>query len=237
MDEAKERRLWDMQRFYDLLDELTKKCGSKRLLKNCNGKMKWPKRGVYFFFEPGEFRNTSGNGFRVVRVGTHALKKDGKTTLWNRLSQHHGTQKDGGGNHRGSIFRLHVGKAILHRDRGFEEIFPTWCKGSSAAKDIREVEKPLEQAVSRHIGDMPFLWLEVDDPPGPDSQRKVIERNAIGLLSNYCSSDKPIDPSSEDWLGRYTENENIIRSGLWNVDHVRECYDPAFLDLLSQFIL
>ena len=32
---------------------------------------------------------------------------------------------------------------------------------------------------------MPFLWLEVPDPPGPDSLRGYIERNAIVLLSNY----------------------------------------------------
>jgi len=34
------------------------------------------------------------------------------TTLWARLSQHRGSAKSGGGNHRCSIFRLLVGRAL-----------------------------------------------------------------------------------------------------------------------------
>jgi hypothetical protein len=50
-------------------------------------------------------RSTSGSGLRCVRVGTHAINKNSKTKLWNRLSQHQGTirgKNPGGGNHRGS---------------------------------------------------------------------------------------------------------------------------------------
>jgi hypothetical protein len=70
----------------------------------------------------------------VVRVGTHALKAGGSTTLWGRLSTHRGQLRSGGGNHRGSIFRLIVGTALIARD-GHK--FPTWGEGSSAAKDIK----------------------------------------------------------------------------------------------------
>ena len=41
--------------------------------------MKWPARGVYFFREAGESRSDTGEGLRVVRVGTHALKAGGST--------------------------------------------------------------------------------------------------------------------------------------------------------------
>src|SRR4051794_11616690 len=49
--------------------------------------MKWPQRGVYLFEESGEERTDSGAGLRVARVGTHALKENGRTVLWTRLSQ------------------------------------------------------------------------------------------------------------------------------------------------------
>lgn len=98
--------------FYALLAELEERVGGKRMLENCNGRTDWPHRGVYFFFEEGEYRE-DGKTPRVVRVGTHALGPS-RPTLWGRLSQHRGTDggsTPGGGNHRGSIFRRHVGAA------------------------------------------------------------------------------------------------------------------------------
>ena len=49
------------------MEELEKIIGGKRTLSNCDGSMEWPKRGVYFFFEEGEFREN--DELRVVRVG------------------------------------------------------------------------------------------------------------------------------------------------------------------------
>jgi hypothetical protein len=69
-------------------------------------------RGVYFFFEGGELRSQSGSGGLVVRIGTHAVSVGSKSTLWGRLAQHRGSLS-GNGNHRGSIFRLWVGSALL----------------------------------------------------------------------------------------------------------------------------
>jgi hypothetical protein len=40
------------------------------------------------------------------RMGTHALRAGGSTTLWGRLSAHRGQLRTGCGNHRSSIFRL-----------------------------------------------------------------------------------------------------------------------------------
>jgi len=231
-------RLGDIQRFYEILDELERRVGGKRTLAEADGRMGWPKRGVYCFFEPGEERTTSGTGLRVVRVGTHGLKTGSKSTLWGRLKQHQGTvggSDPGGGNHRGSVFRLHVGSALIRRDSWSEVVAGGWGKGGSADRLVRERERPLERAVSQQIRSMPFLWVDIGDEPGPSSMRGYFERNAIALLSNYDRRNAPIDPPSAGWLGRWADREAIRDSGLWNVNHVAESCDPDFLDPLAMF--
>lgn len=81
-------RLNDLVRFYSILDQLEKNIGGARRLPDCRRRMDWPKRGVYFFRESGENRADSGEGPRIVTVGTHALKAGARTALWKRLSQH-----------------------------------------------------------------------------------------------------------------------------------------------------
>ncbi len=81
---------------------------------------------------------------------------------------------------------------------------------------------------------MPFIWLSVDDEPGPQSLRGFIERNAIALLSNYGKL--PIDPPSDSWLGSYCTREKVRTSGLWNSNHVDESYDPAFPGTLASLV-
>ena len=227
------RRQADLRRFYGLIDDLASRLGGARVLSACSGKLHWPQRGVYFFFENSERRCGSGNGPRVVRVGTHALKAGSGTTLWNRLSQHRGSAGTGGGNHRGSIFRLIVGTALMARD-GHD--CPTWDDRRSAApRDVRAAEQPLERHVSAVIGAMPFLWLPIEDESGPESDRGIIERGAIALLSEWGK--EAIDPPSKTWLGRYCTRERVRKSGLWNANHVDETYDPAFLDQLEDLVM
>jgi hypothetical protein len=218
-------------KFYSILDRLDRTIGGTRLLTTCSGRLDWPKRGVYFFREGGEHRRDTGDGPRIVRVGTHGLKSGSQTALWTRLSQHKGQQNTGGGDHRGSIFRQIVGGALIQRD---ELEFPTWGDGYTASRDIRLVEIDLERRVSEVIGKMTFLWLAIEDEAGPESLRGYIERNSIALLSNYR---KPaLDPPSSNWLGDYSVRQRVRASGLWNQNHVDEAYDPAFLDSLDQLI-
>jgi hypothetical protein len=110
-----DNRLAQLRRFYGLLAQLETTIGGARRLGDTSGRTGWPQRSVYFFREPGESRTDSGTGPRIVRVGTHALKLGSATSLWNRLSQHRGRLASGGGNHRGSIFRLIVGAALIRR--------------------------------------------------------------------------------------------------------------------------
>lgn len=88
--------------------------------------------------------------------------------------------------------------------------------------------------VSAVIRAVPFLWLEIDDEPGPDSLRGLIERSAIALLSNCGRA--PLDALSPQWLGRFCDRERVRSSGLWNQNHVEESYDPGFLDVFERLV-
>lgn len=235
-------RSQDLVRFYEALAKLEKRLGEKRRLAICNHEAMWPSRGVYFFFETGEVRTNPDKNPRVVRVGTHAIKANSSSSLWRRLSQHRGASRSGGGNHRGSIFRLLIGQAMMSRDRRGEP--RSWELKGDHAKAAAELgiekralklqELPLERHVSEYICAMPFLWVAIEDAPGPESGRAAIERNSIALLSNYR---KPaIDPPSPGWLGRSSDRERVRESGLWNNKHVHEPYDPAFLTVLLQHV-
>ena len=232
----------DLQQFYEVVSRLEQRLGGRLTLGNCRGSLSWPLRGIYFFFEEGELRSGSGIGARIVRVGTHALKEGSATSLWNRLSQHRGVARREGGNHRGSIFRLLLGTAFKGEDNSNE---PTsWGIGSDPGKaaeklgvpraSVVEAEQALEGRVSRYIGQMPFLFLAVEDAAGPNSERGTIERNAIALLSNFGR--EPIDVPSELWLGRLCDRPRVRESGLWNNNHVDETHDPTFLDLLARCV-
>lgn len=219
-----------LDEFYGLLGRLSDALGGPRRLLDCTKSTGWPSRGVYWFFEPGETRD-DGERPRVVRVGTHGLRPS-KSTLWGRLSQHRGSvggSMPGGGNHRGSVFRLHVGEALMAR--GDVERVESWGRGSTADRETRDAEYFVEQAVSAYIGAMPFLWLDVDDPPSATSERGVIEAGSIALLSNADRA--PIDLSTHGWLGRHAQRAAIRESGLWNVNHVREQSSGAFLTTLA----
>jgi hypothetical protein len=222
----------DLCRFYAILEKLEASQHQGLRLSAYSGKRWLPARGVYFFREPGEERTSSGGSPRIVRVGTHAVSANSKSTLWQRLRAHLGT-RGGGGNHRGSIFRLHVGAALQVQDKVANA---TWGVGTSAPAALRESraaqveESRWEKKVSDYIGAMTILWINVPDEPGPASARAVIERNSIALLSNGLA---PIEPSSAGWLGHKSPRDAIRRSGLWNVNHVNESYDPNFLDALD----
>lgn len=199
---------------YETIDLLELKVGGRRTLATATANSGWPSHGVYLFFEPGELRD---DGFtpRVTRVGTHALTATSRTSLWNRLSQHRGSlggANPGGGNHRGSVFRRHVGTAIIARDGRTDS--DSWGHGSDAPRAVRDQEAELERTVSAHIRAMPLLCLRVEDR----HDRSAIERDLIALLSNLDRP--PIDPASPGWLGNHADADAIRRSGLWNVHHV-----------------
>jgi len=225
-------RLRDIDRFYDLLDRVVASAPERLQLLSAHKSTSVPeKRGIYFFFEEGEDRMSRPFQPRVVRIGTHSVSTGSKATLWNRLRTHRGGG-DGLGNHRGSIFRLHIGDSLL-RQSELECLFPSWGVGQSASAEVRQSEVEVEHAVSERLGQMQMMWIAVPDDPSPDSDRTYLERNLIALL---CGSTGPIDLPSRTWLGRWSSREPIQSSGLWNVNHVREDYDPRALDVLETYV-
>jgi hypothetical protein len=92
----------------------------------------------------------------------------------------------------------------------------------------------MERRVSAVIGAMQVVWVSVSDWSGSPNHRPFIERNAIALISNALD---PIDPPNATWLGRYSHDERIRRSGLWNLNHVTEQSDAAFLDVLEAAVV
>ena len=197
----------DIERFYHLLARLEERVGRKRTLVECHRNMGWPRRGVYFFFEDGETRSNSHGDLRVVRVGTHAVTANSKTRLWNRLYEH---KQDGGR----SVFRDHVNRALRKRAGNGREHNHTRC-------------------ISRYIGQMPFLWVNVDGE-GSHQLRRRIERNSIAMLSDFNGN--ATDKHSKQWLGNFSCNEAVKRSGLWNVQHTKHGYSRSFLTALRTCI-
>ena len=214
----------DIARLYELLEMQAVRCGGAVPLSALDTRA-LPKRGVYFFFEQGQTRHERGSGLRVVRVGTHALGDGSRSTLGQRLRQHRGG-RSGSGNHRGSIFRLLIGEALMLGD--IEPRCRSWgIKGEARLaaaslgallNEIKAAESPIEMAVSRYIGAMPVVWIGIDDDPGPGSARGRLERNSIALLSNVDRV--PVDPASPTWLGHHSGRPLVRASGLWNQNHV-----------------
>jgi len=173
----------DLDRLYELLDQLEATVGRKQRLGDCTGYMDWPERGVYFFFAEDKTRESTDQ-LRLTRIGTHAVSSGSGASLWNRLRTHRGANSgtyENGGNHRGSVFRKRVGEAMIERDSLHNE-YPYWGDGSSASRERRLAELDHERRVSEYIRDLPFLWIDVDDEPGPESDRAYIERNALALV-------------------------------------------------------
>ena len=220
----------DAGEFYRILDRLEAGLGGLRRLGECTGRSGCPPQGLYFFYEDGEDR-ADGTG-RVVRVGAHALTATSRATLWGRLRQHRGHLAGGdpgGGDHRASVFRRHVGAALIRRGGLPDDLLASWLDRRRPPSSRHSQEAAVEREVSRHIGVMPFLWLAV---PGR-ADRGYLESSSIALLS--CLAGGPDQPGA-GWLGRHAERPEIRESGLWNVHHVSGRYDPTFLRRLAQLV-
>lgn len=215
--------------YYWLLARLSATVGGPRVLGEKSVRT-WPEKGVYFILDPGETRSVQSSP-RVCRVGTHAVSTGSTASLWNRLRTHRGVES-GGGNHRSSIFRTHVGIALMAR-ADLRDSFPDW--GNQTIRDAAVVQREaqMERSISEYIGQTSVLWLEVPDAAGPTSDRSYIERNSIALLAQIG---RRVDPPGASWLGFHSDRSAIPRSGLWNVNHVDEPWDPLFIEVLGHYV-
>lgn len=173
-------------------------------IQRCNhltARSRLPWNGIYLFFEKGEEIELNGNRYaRIVRVGTH--NKDGNFPQ--RIRQHYGNVNSLHGNKNGSVFRLHIGGALMIRNNPDDPRLPQWLKHMGDS-DIH-----VEEAVSRQLRDtFDFVWIEV--PRSED--RLSLEEGLIALLAK-----DPRNAPSKSWLGHHSAKETISRTGLWNTD-------------------
>lgn len=220
----------DMARLTHYLKQLRKAQDGGRQFAATSGRMSWPARGVYVVLSADDSVSRLGMP-RIVRVGTHAVSVGSRTSLWDRLSTHRGTLS-GGGSHRSSIFRLHVGRAWTRAVPS--DVWPSsWAEGQSASGEIRLNEVELEAQVSRVIGAMRVLWLDIDDQPGAASERAYVERNLIGMVSR---AGLLWGKDWHGWLGRHAADWRIATSGLWNLNHVYDKVDEDFIERFAHAV-
>ena len=152
-----------------------------------------PDNGIYFFFEVGE---SNPDGFdRIVRIGTH--RSDGR--LRKRIRQHYR------GNRNSSVFRKHLGGAIVNRECPDSARLENWIN-----KD-KDVAAGLENRVSEILEqNFYFTCIEVEQA----KERLELEEGLIALFSG----DK-LEQASDEWLGNDAVSKQIRKSGLWNSEH------------------
>ena len=180
--------------------------------------VKWedlPSNGIYFFYEDSEVLKAGNKVIkRIVRVGTH--KEQGR--LPDRICNHYF------GNKNSSVFRRHLGAAILAKRDPNNPRLKEWM-GSEV------ILKGVENAVSKLLREeFSFRCIRVDDA----DERLELERRLISTLAKF--SPKYISPN---WLGRYSPVDTIRRSGLWNVEHVDDyvIMESEHLNRLEQLVL
>ena len=232
-----------LQELYRKISELQDKTDGPYYLSDCTGHQNWPERGIYIFLtkdsQPETYPQTE---MSVARVGTVGVATGSSNSLWNRLRQHRGNTRghhEGGGNHRGSIFRLHVGRSIIEKEN-LHDKYPFWGQKHSQwpddveTKAVREMEHPLEKRVSDHIRSLPFLVLAVPGDAGPQSDRASIEKRLISTFSFYRRSHANLIDG--DRLTNHSPKPEVYKTGMWNIDHVEGFSSPSVAKDLDKYI-
>jgi len=209
MQEARELHQDDSAVATPKNEELMREAGCKVIhelleplpLHDFGTRTRWlPRNGIYFFYEEGEICSHSGIQ-RIVRIGTHGAKR----TLKRRLVDHYD------GNREGSIFRKHLGTALLQRSGASNDQIKGWIrrrKGYELWKTFDEIEREVDEVIKKNFF---FRVILVDNA----QERKFFEKRLIATIS-AC----PICSPSMDWLGNYAWSEKVKKSGLWNSNHV-----------------
>ena len=231
-------------KLYAALGRLNEQIEGPYYLSECDGSMDFPTRGLYFFFSPWSNLETDpAQRWHLTRVGTVGVARGSTNTLWNRLRQHRGNEEGarkyaGGGNHRGSIFRQHVGRPYIRRD-GLKHDYPYWGQRFSDDEvpdttTVREQEHPFEQRISAYIGQLPFLYLNVPGEVNPENDRAKVEMNTIAMTAHARRTTPTLHDA--DWLGCHSPRPEISQTGLWNVEHVHALFGIGVLSALEEFV-
>lgn len=214
--------------FYHLFDRTQ---GSSKVVSLRDAiKEPMPAQGVYFFFDPAEPTRFSTRHPRLVRIGTHGVSEGSKATLRDRLRAHLGTA-DGYGNHRSSVFRLHVGEALIRRDN-LRKRYPEWGRGQTSSAETRDTERSLERKVSDIIGNLLVRVVAIADRSTKASARSVVERLAIAL---FTENFQPVEAASSHWLGLSSQHDIIAQTGLWNLRDAGTRSDFRIIKMIDEY--
>lgn len=218
-----------LQAVYAALQELLATPGRLQRFADCKGGAEWPSAGLYLFTDTTEPRLFDPASPKIVRIGTHGVSEGSVSTLWQRLKAHKG-DLGGLGNHRTSIFRLHVGTALIAH-HGWQ--CPSWGSPARPSADELKTEAEVERAVSAYIGELHVSVLPITDQASKRSDRAYVEQNLIAIMSGLPG---PVECAAEGWLGFQCSNPAVGRSSLWNVNHTEERFDPSFLITLEHYV-
>jgi len=160
-----------------------------------------PTNGIYFFYEEGELSAHNGKQ-RIVRVGTHGQSR----TLKQRLGNDHYN-----GNREGSVFRKHLGTALLKRTGAPDTRISEWRKKRKKSphwKEFEGTEREVDETLRSRFF---FRVIDIDNV----DERQMFEEKIIATIS-AC----PVCRPSEKWLGNFAWSEKVRRSGIWNSNFV-----------------
>jgi len=169
------------------------------LPKYCEPTKDLPQKGIYFFYEQGEICSHTDKP-RIVRVGIHGQK----ATLRTRLRQHYRLNREG------SVFRKHLGTALLKKKGTPDDEIIEWKDGRKSPRwnNFKATEDEVDRILPSRFF---FKVVAVED----GEERKKPEEKLIASLA-ACPQCRP----SKGWLGQYAWSEKIRKSGLWNSNHV-----------------
>ncbi len=162
------------------------------------------KNGLYVLFEKGEkFLEFD----RIVRVGTHT----GQNNLVKRLTEHFlKPNKDR------SIFRKHIGRAILSRDNNLE-LLKQWEIDLTGKKAREEWAGKIDTAAIKSVEDRVTAYMQEYFtfsviPLETKEERLFFEAGIIATTSR-----SPHFYPSANWLGKFSPEEKIRTRGVWLV--------------------
>ena len=182
-----------------------------------------PLNGVYLNYEKGE--NYSADDELLQRI-VHVGRNRESQNLRERLKSHYVFRG------RRSIFRNHVGTALLTRDGRLKLLQNLPFKPSETRKVTplaRAAFPRFEDAITEYmVTSFTFRYIEVEDR----SYRKELEERLIYTLA-LCQGCVP----SQNWLGKYALNAGVKSGHLWNDQHTKKgkSVRPEDLDYLTSF--
>jgi hypothetical protein len=183
-----------------------------------------PENGIYFVYEIGEIWGHGGHNPRIVRVGTHRegnfRKRIAEHFLLDAAKMNFDSTKSPP--HDRSIFRKHIGRALLNRAGDpYISIFDLDFMKSRIREEhghLRDIDKErqIEAEVTRILREQFSFRFVVFVGQSERMGSKGLEAPLIGTLA-HCRECRP----SKNWLGQYSPIAQVRQSGLWLVQHLR----------------